>query len=325
MLTYILTKSGVSLFLKGKPLNVSQDNPNFSEIMEIVKADSPDAEERIHELVDAAMNAAKQEIVIEGVVIRDDGVVTLDGHPLDNSLSRRMLRMRDEGFDLKPMARFLVRLGKNPSYRARQELYTFLEVGQLPLTPDGSFLAYKIVRPDYMDYHSGTFDNKVGCVVSMPRSEVDDDSGHTCSAGLHFCSLDYLQHFGGRDGHVMILKVDPADVVSIPADYNNTKARCCRYEVVGEYTDYRRDHPLPAWECSVVDDPEDGDDLEDPEEEETFSVMVFKTNVSLEAEAMDSGLSYFKALELGKRLKEAYDYYRVLVVDESNEEEVTEV
>ena len=32
----------------------------------------------------------------------------------------------------------------------------------------------------------------------------------------------------------MILKINPADVVSIPADYNATKGRACRYEVLGE-------------------------------------------------------------------------------------------
>jgi hypothetical protein len=35
----------------------------------------------------------------------------------------------------------------------------------------------------------------------------------------------------------MILKINPKDVVSIPADYNNTKGRCCRYEVVAEYNE----------------------------------------------------------------------------------------
>lgn len=35
----------------------------------------------------------------------------------------------------------------------------------------------------------------------------------------------------------MILKINPADVVAIPADYNNTKGRTCRYEVIGEYTE----------------------------------------------------------------------------------------
>ena len=32
----------------------------------------------------------------------------------------------------------------------------------------------------------------------------------------------------------MLLKINPADVVSIPIDYNNSKGRCCRYEVIKE-------------------------------------------------------------------------------------------
>ena len=32
----------------------------------------------------------------------------------------------------------------------------------------------------------------------------------------------------------MILKINPRDVVSIPADYGDTKGRCCRYQVIGE-------------------------------------------------------------------------------------------
>jgi hypothetical protein len=66
----------------------------------------------------------------------------------------------------------------------------------------------------------------------MERNQVDDDKDHTCSTGLHFCSQDYLNHFSGEQ--VMILKINPRDVVSIPADYSDTKGRCCRYEVIGE-------------------------------------------------------------------------------------------
>jgi hypothetical protein len=33
---------------------------------------------------------------------------------------------------------------------------------------------------------------------------------------------------------VMILKINPADVVSIPTDYDGAKGRCCAYEVVAE-------------------------------------------------------------------------------------------
>jgi hypothetical protein len=66
----------------------------------------------------------------------------------------------------------------------------------------------------------------------MERHEVDDNKDRTCSSGLHFCSKDYLNSFGGE--RVVIVKINPRDVVSIPSDYNDTKGRACRYEVVGE-------------------------------------------------------------------------------------------
>jgi hypothetical protein len=54
------------------------------------------------------------------------------------------------------------------------ELYGFLEKGNLPITNDGHFLAYKKVRKDYKDCHSGTMDNSIGQVVEMERNQVDD-------------------------------------------------------------------------------------------------------------------------------------------------------
>jgi hypothetical protein len=69
-------------------------------------------------------------------------------------------------------------------------------------------------------------------VVSMERNLVDDDQNRTCSTGLHFCSQDYLRSFGGE--RIVILKINPRDVVSIPNDYNDSKGRCARYEIVDE-------------------------------------------------------------------------------------------
>lgn len=154
------------------------------------------------------------------------------GVEMHNSLSRRIVQMYQEGFSVEPMVKFMENLMQNPSRRAVEELYGFLEKGELPITPDGHFLAYKKVRADYTDCHSGKMDNSVGKVVEMERNMVDDDKDRTCSAGLHFCSLDYLQHFGGD--RLMIVKINPRDVVSIPSDYYNTKGRTCRYEVVDE-------------------------------------------------------------------------------------------
>jgi hypothetical protein len=93
-------------------------------------------------------------------------------------------------------------------------------------------LAYKKVRHNFFDVHSGSMDNSVGKVLEMERNKVDDDKDNTCSTGLHFCSQSYLNHFGGD--RIVIVKINPRDVVSIPSDYNDAKGRTCRYEVIGE-------------------------------------------------------------------------------------------
>lgn len=295
MVPYITTNQGITIITSTGPHSISAEDPSYAAIKQAI-LDGTATEEVVSGILEAAqreMETSLEAIGDSGVAIRSDGLVTLNGQVIDNSLTRRMLTMRSEGFDLQPMAAFLVNLQQNPSYRARKELYTFLEVGQLPLTPDGYFLAYKIVRPDYKDYHSGTFDNSVGQVLTMPREEVNDDCNQTCSAGLHFCSLDYLRHFGGADGHVMILKISPADVVSIPADYNNTKGRCCRYEVVGEYADYRRDHPTPLFSTSVWScdgDDSDGEELDLEEDDFPTYVVQIMTPEGLQEDSDYSNL-----------------------------------
>jgi hypothetical protein len=154
------------------------------------------------------------------------------GKELHTTLAVKMIDMLKEGFPIEPMVHFMDNLYQNPSKRAVDELYGFLEKGNLPITPDGHFLAYKKVRDNYFDVHSGTMDNSVGQVVEMERFNVDDNKDNTCSTGLHFCSKDYLTSFGGE--RTVIVKINPRDVVSIPSDYNATKGRACRYEVIGE-------------------------------------------------------------------------------------------
>src|SRR3546814_719521 len=119
----------------------------------------------------------------------------------------------------------------------RCALVTGVQTCALPISPDGFILAFKRVKKDYWDHRTGeTFFHKVGAVLEMPRSECDEDPDRTCSSGIHFCSIDYLKKgpVGSSDDPVMIVKIDPADVTAIPRDYNDTKGRCCRMEVVDE-------------------------------------------------------------------------------------------
>jgi hypothetical protein len=228
----LISNSGrISAILGGKSFGIDTDHPNYNGILDAIRAGAYDLIEGL-----ADVGAAIRDFVTGKVTIQD-GVVCFDGKELHNSLTDRILDLMSEGLPFEPMARFLENLMQNPSYRAVTELYGFLEHGNLPITTDGHFLAFKKIRGDWKDIHSGTFDNSVGKVCEMPRNQVDEDKNRTCSTGLHFCSQDYLPHFGsGSRGNdrIVIVKINPRDVSSIPADYNDTKGRTCRYEVVAE-------------------------------------------------------------------------------------------
>ena len=165
------------------------------------------------------------------VQVKKDGVF-YNGTLLDNSLTTRILQLIKEGKPVSHMLRFMDRLYLNPSQNAISELYDWLAGCKLPITDDGRFVAYRRVKADYKDVYTGTIDNSPGQLVWMKRSDVVADRHNTCARGLHFCSIAYLPSYPGD--RIMQVVVDPADVVSIPSDYQYTKGRTWQYEVVKE-------------------------------------------------------------------------------------------
>lgn len=227
----LISNSGrISAILAGKSYTVETDHPNYNRILQAVRSS---AWETFKTLADIATSV--RTFMGNGKVQLVDGAVVFNGEIMHNSITDRILNLMNKQLPFKPMVNFLENLMQNPSKRAVDELYGFLEFGNLPITADGHFLAFKNVRKNWKDIHSGTFDNSVGSICKMERNQVDEDKDRTCSYGLHFCSQDYLPQFrDSNGGHTVIVKINPADVIAIPSDYNNTKGRCCRYEVVAE-------------------------------------------------------------------------------------------
>lgn len=207
---------------------VSSTHISYEKVKEAIKAGDWEVVKDIIEPKKVVLNYGKGYVEVQGEKL------FWKGKEFHNYLAAKFIEMYQEGFPVEPMVAFMENLMQNPSKRAVDELYAFLEKGNLPITADGHFLAYKKIRNDYKDIHSGTMDNSVGQVVEMERNEVDDNKDRTCSTGLHFCSKDYLSNFGSSDSRTVILKINPKDVVSIPADYHSTKGRTCRYEVIEE-------------------------------------------------------------------------------------------
>lgn len=223
---YLIQGDNVVVVIDNKPHTINKTHITYSKVVDAIKAGDWDAVKDAIEPKKVVLNYGRGNVSIQGETL------FWKGKELHTSLAVKMIEMLREGFPIEPMVHFMENLYSNPSHRAVTELYNFLEKGKLPITPDGHFLAYKRVRLDYLDVHSGSMDNSIGQVVEMDRHEVDDNKDRTCSSGLHFCSKDYLNNFGGD--RVVIVKINPRDVVSIPSDYNDTKGRACRYEVVGE-------------------------------------------------------------------------------------------
>ena len=223
---FLIQGDNVVVVIDNKPHTINKTHITYQKVVDAIKAGDWETVKDAIEPKKIVLNYGKGNVSIQGETLY------WKNKELHSHLAVKMIDMLREGFPIEPMVNFMENLYQNPSKRAVDELYGFLEKGNLPITPDGHFLAYKKVRANYLDVHSGTMDNSVGKVVEMERHDVDDNKDNTCSSGLHFCSKDYLNNFGGE--RVVIVKINPRDVVSIPSDYNATKGRACRYEVVGE-------------------------------------------------------------------------------------------
>jgi len=223
---YLIQGSNIVVVIGNTSHTISKTHLTYSKVLEAIKAEDWEMVKDVIEPKKVVLNYGAGNVSIQGETL------FWRGEELHSSLANRMIAMLQEGFPIGPLVQFMENLMSNPSKRAVSELYGFLEKNNLPITPDGHFLAYKKVRQNFFDVHSGSMDNSVGKVLEMERNKVDDDKDNTCSTGLHFCSQSYLKHFGGD--RIVIVKINPRDVVSIPSDYNDAKGRTCRYEVIGE-------------------------------------------------------------------------------------------
>lgn len=235
MVAFVQTRSGVNVFLNGQAHAIGKDHPNYSTIMsKCLEVDTKPKD--IEPLIDVAKAV---EIFSNGKVTVRDEVLSFDGVEMDAGLGQRVVALLREGQSIDSLVKFMENLLQNPSFRAVNELYGFLSACNLPITSDGCFLAYKKIAYDYKDLYSRTMDNGLGKIVTMHRNRVDEDSSRTCSEGLHCCSFGYLKNYGGtgttdHDDRVVIVRVNPKDVVAVPADYHNQKMRVCEYAVVDE-------------------------------------------------------------------------------------------
>jgi len=242
------TEQNLTLFHDGEMYVASEQHPNWQEIKRLLLDD----DESVIDLFDVPGSLSKKLHRLTTTVTVENGKVCFDGDPINDALSKKILEHLDSGSDdWGPLVAFLEKVQSNPSENSREQLYLFLEHREYDILPDGNILGYKgfvRVADDvhlYRSTHRGHafvnddeivfdyIDQRVGDVVSMPRSEVDDNTGTGCSTGLHVSDFAYAKTYGNA---VMAVSLNPRDVVSVPR-HEVAKVRCSRYENLGVVTD----------------------------------------------------------------------------------------
>jgi len=224
--SWLITDSNITVNYDGQTHIVPRTDSLAEKLILAIK------EKKLDDIPNLVSAAKRIEKFSDGNFTVVDGEILVNGVVAPAALGNKILKFANEGLPYEPLVKFAENIQRNPSYRAVNELFQFLEKNDHPITEDGKFIAYKRVRDDFKDVHTGTFDNSPGNVVEMPRNQVNEDSTQTCSYGLHVANWDYAVNF--YQGGVMLeVEVDPADVVAVPVDYNQSKMRVCKYKVLG--------------------------------------------------------------------------------------------
>lgn len=242
MISTIKTPNGITIVItstdNSKVYTLNTDHTNYNRILEAINVND---ENSIHKLMDVKTQVAKYS---EGNITVEGGTVIYKGREINGVIVDRILSFINENLPVQPLLKFLNKLMRNPSSNAITELYTFLEKKNLPITPDGNFLAYKGVDVEYYSLHSGNITllkgearnghikNTVGSHIKVPRNEVCDDLTVGCAQGLHAGALEYATNYSKT---VVVVEIDPSNVVSVPKDSYFQKLRICEYKVVGKY------------------------------------------------------------------------------------------
>jgi hypothetical protein len=225
-LPFTLTHESITVVYEGKPHVVQKGTPQFNALRKAIMAEDWKSVPKNLTVATSIKDWAKGKFTLK------DDHFYFEGNEIPSNINNRVIKMATTGEDPTPLFKFWERLQKNPSMRSVEQLWPFLEHKGIPLTKEGCFLAYKGVRNDFLDAHSGTISNKPGTVHEMPRNQISDDPNHACHEGFHVGALAYAGSFSQR---VVICEVDPEHVVCVPYDASQHKMRVCKYKVVGQH------------------------------------------------------------------------------------------
>lgn len=254
--------------------NIDSDHPNYDAVRALLEGgDSEASEDEIRSLISTSEGVGKRMASLTEKVTYDESGVYFEHDRIDDELARYIKRIVNGEADgnVHALVNFLEKLYAGSNEKSRKHLFRWLSDRNLTIFPDGDFLAYKGVQEVNEQYrsiqsgtayvdnvkHVGTIPNPIGSTVSMPRSEVEDDENVYCGPGLHVGTWKYAEQWG--HGYVLKAKCNPANVVSVPVDWESQKMRLNVYQVIDIVKGEITDAVDASYEHDEWDDEEDDD------------------------------------------------------------------
>ena len=235
-------------FADGNSAVWQADNPQFDRVLELCKSNNWIQIEMLHNqakvLLNNKVSIQGDKLTIETVygdaesLSLDKGQgdkLTVDLGTADESdpIIAFIKLLKDKGTidtEIERIKPFLKNMFMNPFINAATEIYDYCKAMDFEITEDGYFIAYKNVRADLGSvYDNGRTKHVIGQPTKVDK--FDTNRANECSQGLHFCSRGFLSCYSGEV--TLVMKINPADVVSIPRDYNHQKGRCREYIPIG--------------------------------------------------------------------------------------------
>jgi hypothetical protein len=235
-------------------------NPNFDGIIQGLR----DGDDRVWDWFNPARAMVARFMQITDRITWNGKELCLDGDPVHNSLTDHVVRMIEAGQDgYEAIVKFWEKLESNPNQHSRQQAFDWLASHKFKIDESGDLVAYKGVYKDgehFISNYASTVSgkpsafidgepvpplskvpNRIGTVVTMPRSEVIHDPRQACRRGLHVGSWEYAKDYGNA---MLEVRVNPRDIVSVPTDGGGEKVRVCRYYIVEARTAEREGGPI---------------------------------------------------------------------------------
>lgn len=255
---YAYTSGGITIYdlSTGQPHHFETNGQHYHTIIENL-----DNDEYLFDLITRGVDQVFLEEIATSKIDIENDCLHIAGNEVRGFLVDRWIDIKVNGGDVTAYEEFIKNLEQNPSSQSVTELVDFLGHKGFPITDDGCFLAYKGIRED--DYSvrgnkqtvvlqgqtdsTGHILHTVGSTIEIARNSCDDDRSEGCSHGLHTGTWEYASNWGQK---LVLVKVNPKDVVSVPLCCDCQKLRCCKYVVETIYLDPQR---IEATTAKVVD------------------------------------------------------------------------